>query len=507
MRRVSKSVLVAAGILPLITAGFPGMSWAASKPTSPRLPTGWPKLHWKGTITMGAWVFTPTPPGKPVPTGLSRQTALLTLAQRFEHWYPGIHIKFLNSQYGNNPQFITTKAAGGVLADVWDTQYIFLNSAAIPHGIAVNLTPYFHQSNPYVPNNRHWMNYMNPNTLAITKSPSGTYYEVNGDYIATAFYYNKALFKKAGIVGIPRTWAQLLADCRKLNAHGITAGAERPLWSWWARLFLPNYLGLATIKKLEAFQPHTPTVTALDEAIGYEKGILNPLKNPRMMAWWPVAKQLFSLWDKNIVDTPVLNASSSTVTGTDLFDAAKVAMTYTGSWEPGLWTSAHHPLSNLGSFPLPSLAHTSRYATGLRTATNVGGPTGGFQWSISTPRADASMKQAGKFQAVLDWLRFISTPKADQAVVNGWGVTLPTFKGSKPTLANAPLVRSMKQPWYPVFGFSDLSTEAHTQIFNLFQEYISGHLSFAAAKQQYAAAVQTAVQQYITTNHVKVSKY
>ncbi len=505
MRRVKWPVVALAGALPLLTI-FSGLSWAKTAVAT----ASYPKLHWKGTITMGAWVFTPTAPGKPVAAGQTRQTAFLALAHQFEHLYPGIHIKFLNAQYGNNPQFIITKAAGGQLADVWDAEYGFLNQGAIPQGIAVNLAPYFRQPNPYVAGNRQWMSYMNRNTLAISRAPNGNYYEVNGDYIATAFYYNKALFKKAGITQIPRTWGQLLADCRQLKAHGIIAGAERPYWSWWARLFLPNYLGVNAVKRLESYQPHTPTVTALDEVIGYEKGILNPLTNPRVMAWWPVAKQLFGLWDKNIVDTPVLAASASTPTGSGLFNAGahgNVAMTYSGSWEPGLWTGAHHPLSTLGSFPLPSIAHTSRYATNLRTATNVGGPSGGYQWSISSPRADNSMKQPGKFQAVLDWLRFISTPKADQAVVNGWNVTLPTFAGSKPTAANAPLVRSMKQPWYPVSGLSDVSTAAHTQIFNLFQEYITGHLSLATAKQQYANILQTTAREYIAQHHIKLSQY
>lgn len=56
-------------------------------------------------------------------------------------------------------------------------------------------------------------------------------------------YYNKALFRRAGISSVPRTWAQLYQDSSKLKAHGITpivygstsgsAGAEfYPYWSF-----------------------------------------------------------------------------------------------------------------------------------------------------------------------------------------------------------------------------------------------------------------------------------
>jgi raffinose/stachyose/melibiose transport system substrate-binding protein len=36
-------------------------------------------------------------------------------------------------------------------------------------------------------------------------------------------YYNKALFKKAGLSGPPRTWTQLYAACTKLKAAGVAA--------------------------------------------------------------------------------------------------------------------------------------------------------------------------------------------------------------------------------------------------------------------------------------------
>src|SRR3954468_11818543 len=56
-------------------------------------------------------------------------------------------------------------------------------------------------------------------------------------------WYNKALFKKAGISGPPATWDDLLADVGKLKAAGITplAVGEKDKWPgmfWWANLSL-----------------------------------------------------------------------------------------------------------------------------------------------------------------------------------------------------------------------------------------------------------------------------
>jgi ABC-type glycerol-3-phosphate transport system substrate-binding protein len=49
---------------------------------------------------------------------------------------------------------------------------------------------------------------------------NGTYGVPAADQFYNAFY-NKALFKKAGIATVPTTWTQMFADCTKLQAKGI----------------------------------------------------------------------------------------------------------------------------------------------------------------------------------------------------------------------------------------------------------------------------------------------
>ena len=56
-------------------------------------------------------------------------------------------------------------------------------------------------------------------------------------------WYNKALFKKAGIDAPPSTWSEFLADVEKLKSAGITpiAVGEKDKWPgmfWWANLSL-----------------------------------------------------------------------------------------------------------------------------------------------------------------------------------------------------------------------------------------------------------------------------
>ena len=56
-------------------------------------------------------------------------------------------------------------------------------------------------------------------------------------------WYNKKLFKKAGISGPPATWADFLGDIQKLKSAGVTpiAVGEKDKWPgmfWWANLSL-----------------------------------------------------------------------------------------------------------------------------------------------------------------------------------------------------------------------------------------------------------------------------
>ncbi len=476
--------------------------WTAVRPAAQHHTPRIPKLTFKGTITTYAQAYTPALPGIKLLPGSPKLMAFENVAKQFEKMYPGIHIKFVYpaAMNSNDVQAVEVDAAGGKLPDVVWGQYIDFNSVW-PRGIVVNLKPYLNQPNPYVPGNKAWKDTMSARVLGQISAPNGAIYEVDGDWVGTAFYYNKNLFAKAGITAPPKTWAALLADCKKLQAHHIQPGADIPYYSWWSRLFLGNNLGAKTIHQLEVWSKSKYAVTALGEVIGYEKGLLNPAKNPRLTAWWPLVKQLYHYWDPNVTDIPVLNQPTGEQNGQKLFAAHKVAMVYQGSWLPNETSlaGAKFPIGSF-AFPAGALPKSFRYGTKINSAADVGGPSAAFQYAIATPRADRTMTPA-KFKAVLAWVRFFTAPKNDQTIVNNLGEFVPTMQGTKPLPSERGSALPKGAKYASVFGFSDVTAEAHTRIFNLFQEYVSGHISFAAAKQQYDSIVQQAVHQYIVTNH------
>lgn len=483
----------------LAASGMMLVSTAAFAAKAPHRAAGYPKLHWKGTITMFAQSYTPVAPGVKLAKGSIRLTELETLAKQFKHMYPGIHIKFVNPSFQDTNQEVETRAAGGTMYDVYFNQYENWNTV-FPQGIVYNLAPYFKKPDPYIPGNKHWASVMNPRIVSETRAPGGQIYDVDGDYVGIEFFYNKNLFKKAGIVSPPKTWAALLADAKKLKAHGIIAGADVPTYDWWVRIFLGNYLGLPTLRKIASFS-RQPGISEYDDAVAYERGILNPTKNPRIMAWWPVVKGLYKYWDKNTTVIPWNAEPTGAQTGETLFAAGKVAMVFQGTWTPNTVKAAGGKFA-VGSFPMPSLVGTSKYATHYNSAGDAGGPQAAFQYAISTPKADNSMSQPGKFQAVLDWLRFISTPQHDQAIVNQLGSFVPTFKGTHPIPALASLESQLQRPWYQCDGGQFWTSAEYTTIRNIFQEYLGGHLTLKQATQQYTQTVATAYHTFALEHHL-----
>ncbi|MHB1629396.1 MAG: ABC transporter substrate-binding protein [Bacilli bacterium] len=463
-----------------------------------------PHLSYKGTITMYAQSYTPAVKGV---YQNSWQTIKLhafeQVAQAFEKLYPGIHIKFVNSNTYGSTQWYETEAAAGLLPDVTWVQNALTNSV-LPKGVYTNLAPYFAKPNPFIPGNKKWSSIMNSRILETTKAPNGAQYVLDGDWVATAFYYNINLFKKAGITTPPKTWAQLIKDSKILKAHGIVPGAidSGSLYGWWNRIFNTNAVGQKKLNALLAIDHSVGIVSSVDEVKGYEQGLLNPAKNPALTAWWPAVKNLMSLWDKSVLEVPINNTNPSAPETNNYFAAQKIAMAYDGSWLPPIIHALpKNKLFPVGAFTIDNLTGTSKYATSLVTSQDVGGPNAAFQYGVATQQSDHSMTPQ-KLKAVIAWMQFFGTPRWDGTICDELGSFIPTFKGAKPTPSEAGIVKDFNKPFYALDLFENLTPQAATQTGSLFQEYVTGHLSLQSAQQQYSQIAAQAVQQYKVKNNI-----
>lgn len=85
---------------------------------------------------------------------------------------------------------------------------------------------------------------LSPGALTLY-SADGKIWGIPWDAGLVGFWYNKDLFKKAGIDAPPATWDEFLADVKKLQAAGITpiALGEKDSWTgafWWEYLATRN---------------------------------------------------------------------------------------------------------------------------------------------------------------------------------------------------------------------------------------------------------------------------
>ena len=154
---------------------------------------------WTGEITFYAQAYTPN---SKLPNA-NQLTAFQDAADAYQADHPGITIKFIDEEFTDYLQTVRVKASGQELWDIFWVQGPVVNGV-LPKGIAENLVPAFAEPNPYIEGNTAWGDVLNPTTQAYMTAPSGEIYVLNGDFVGTAFFYNKDLFTQAGITESPR---------------------------------------------------------------------------------------------------------------------------------------------------------------------------------------------------------------------------------------------------------------------------------------------------------------
>ncbi len=109
----------------------------------------------------------------------------------------------------------------GTKIDMWDEGVELLTKSF--QSYALNLDPYFEKSYPST-NGKAFKETIigSLQGLASDLSTDGSIYAVPYQPFVVVSFYNKDHFDKAGISGVPETWAEFLEVCAKLKAAGFT---------------------------------------------------------------------------------------------------------------------------------------------------------------------------------------------------------------------------------------------------------------------------------------------
>lgn len=257
-------------------------------------------------------------------------------------------------------------------------------------------------------NNSAWRNTFAPGALAVY-SFEGKNYGVPWDMGIVGWWYNKALFKQAGIDTPPTTWTDFLADVKKLKAAGITPislgeGDKWPGMHIWS--YLASRIG---------GQP------AFDAAVSRKGSFTDP-------AFVQAGEKLKELIALQPFQPGFMGANHDSMQAT--FGNGKAAMELSGQWAPSVEAANAADKKgvsgdNLGLFNFPSIEG------GVGDVSDVVGGGNGFAIGKNAP------------PEAIDFVKYL-TSVDNQKVIAAHGTGIPVVKGAESALTDPNMLAVQK---------------------------------------------------------------
>ncbi|MFM9446430.1 extracellular solute-binding protein [Streptomyces acidiscabies] len=341
-----------------------------------------------GTTTVEWWNISTTQPAKDV---------WAALAKKFESQNPGVKIKIVQLENDAYKSKMTAQTASGKLPDIFHTWGGGVLKQQVDAGLVEDLSE---RTKPW-----------SEGLLSVAKAPyliDKKVYGIPFDIGMIGFWYNKALFKKAGIAAPPTTWSGFLDAVRKLKAAGVTplALAGKESWTgmyYWAYLAMRT-AGLDALQKADADKDFTGD--------GFVQA----------------GQHLQELIDLQPFQKGFLGAAYSSPTGqAAAVGNAKAAMELMGQWAPTVEADAGKGIgADLGFFPFPAVEG------GKGAITEVFGGGGGHALRKGAP------------QAAVDFLKFFASQATDLELVTKTGA-IPVVPGAESGLKDPNLIAVQAQ--------------------------------------------------------------
>jgi raffinose/stachyose/melibiose transport system substrate-binding protein len=272
--------------------------------------------HSADQVTVKLWLLTPSDETK---------AAYEEFKSSFETANQGINIDLSYRSVDEHKNALRTSAgtsAGPDLYMIWAG--LGLGGEFVKSGVSQDLTKYYTQYK--------WSTRFNTSLLShITQY--GGYNGVPWSQRSEGIYYNKALFKKAGITSLPKTYAALLAANEKLVKAKITPMAFGGTVNWHLMRLLDNLIetkcGAKVATSLTSLKANWATTPCVTQAF-------TDLK----------------LWSTKYINKSVMSVDNTAAD--TLFASGKSAMQLEGDWYGGVLSSANVDVKGYGVFPFPT---------------------------------------------------------------------------------------------------------------------------------------------------------
>ncbi|MFE3853751.1 extracellular solute-binding protein [Streptomyces griseorubiginosus] len=332
-----------------------------------------------GTTTVEWWNISTTEPAKSV---------WASLAKKFEAQNPKVKIKIVQLENDAYKSKMTALTASGKLPDIFHTWGGGVLKQQVDAGLVEDLTD---RTKPWA-----------DGLLKVTKEPyifDDKVYGIPFDMGMIGFWYNKKLFKQAGVSEPPTTWGGFLEAVSKLKSKNITpialAGKEK-----WPGMYYWAYLAM-----------RTAGIDALQKA--------SEDKDFTGAGFIEAGRHLKELVDLQPFQKGFLNAAYSTPTGqAAAVGNGKAAMELMGQWAPSVEADSGRGLgADLGFFPFPAVEG------GKGAITEVFGGGGGHALRRGAP------------QAAVDFLKFFASEATELELVKKTSV-LPVLPNAEKAMTD-----------------------------------------------------------------------
>ncbi|WBO67655.1 extracellular solute-binding protein [Streptomyces camelliae] len=391
-----------------------------------------------GTTTIEWWNISTTEPTKTVWAGL---------AKKFEAQNPKVKIKIVQLENDAYKSKMTALIASGKLPDIFHTWGGGVLKQQVEAGLVEDLTD---RTKPWA-----------DGLLSVAKQPyliDGKLYGVPFDIGMIGFWYNKALFKQAGISEPPATWSAFLDAVKKLKSAGITplalAGKES-----WTGMYYWAYLAM-----------RTAGVDALQKA--------DDKKDFSDAGFVQAGQHLKDLVDLQPFQKGFLGAAYSTPTGqAAAVGNGKAAMELMGQWAPVVEADAGKGLgANLGFFPFPEVEG------GAGKITEVFGGGGGHALRKGAP------------QAAVDFLKFFASETTDRELVQKTK-TLPVVPAAESALTD-PNIKAVQAQLKGATGFQLYLDQAYAPALGQqVNDSVAGLIAGSKSPQQVTSSITSTAKQ------------
>jgi len=427
-------------------------------------------------VAPGPWYMPGTEPfgiGKPL-------HGLADVIRAFEARFPDTRVE-CNTVPIFRREFLVTQLSSSQAPDIINVNVEDVWQD-VQKGWYVPLDYWLEQPNPFIvekgdpsaPGAAQWWDMFEYQAISRGKAaPDNRNYCISFDMIETGIYYNKNVFRKAG-VEVPEDWEQFLEVLQKLQDAGyIPLLMLVELFNDWGTDLLFDQLYYDLLPGIDLVQDpvreaYLQGYLDWDElAFLFEKGFFTP-RDARYREVFRIMKELRRYTNRNL-------------TGTDLL---REFVTQQGAmlWHPSNVVYRLKADKSLGFewgvfYPPPFTKKTSRYASETSMCV-IGGSAVQFEVT-NTALSDTDpalpleerMQQSDRLKRVIALLQWLCVPEHYEQIVNEYEALIPNIKGVEPLPALQPFVEILRRRYTTTkwtFTFDLKFTEVQRRLLDLY---------------------------------------